>query len=115
MGWGNKGGGDRDVYYARRVPFYGRVSTLLPLIQAFFVVCGLREKNTLSPSHPHLHALYPRSASTIEFWGTHRKSLKTLLTWLHIRHNDSNSHLPKTVNGPPYWSPKLRQAELFLM
>ena len=46
---GEQRGGDRDVYYARRVPFYGSVSTLLPLIQAFFVVCGWREKNILSP------------------------------------------------------------------
>ena len=48
-GWGNKGGGDRDVYYAKMVPFYGSVSTFLPLIEAFLVVCGWREKNILPP------------------------------------------------------------------
>ena len=52
MGWENKGGGDRDVYYSKRVPFYGSVSTLLSLFEAFLLVCGLREKNSLSLSPP---------------------------------------------------------------
>ena len=33
-GWGYAGGGDRYVHYAKKWPFYGSVSTLLP----FFIV-----------------------------------------------------------------------------
>ena len=70
MGWGNKGGGDRDVYDARRVPFYGSVSTLLSLIEASLVVCGWREKKTVTPSPPPPHALIRGQSALLSFGNT---------------------------------------------
>ena len=75
MGWGNNGGGDRDVYDARRVPFYGSVSTLLSLIEASLVVCGWREKKTVTPSPPPPHALIGGQPALLSFGNTRKVNI----------------------------------------